>query len=348
MMSNLRARCSHGALSALPNLFRGQRLNGDRAPSLQRLSTWLLFCLLVTWSASAHALTLETAFARALEKNPAILEAKARLEEAAGRRLILRASALPNAAMMIPAGVQGGKRAGEKPVQPYAFAQGGFVQPVFNAAIPASYRRGNIEVLLAQQRLNVAVVEQLDAVRVAFYTAAYNNSLRVVGEEQRARLEENFRTQTDRYAAGQSDRLAVATARLLEQELKPRLEEFQRAYGGALLTLAQATGEDLGPHARLPTTEGDLEFTDADLDVDRETNLALRIEPIYSLRVCSCVRPMKINGSSKQATIQRSTRPWKAATFRLPVSAREAKARRVVPMTLSPPKPASVGCLPGA
>ena len=160
------------------------------------------------------AFTLETAFARALEKNPVILEAKARLEEAAGRRLILRASGLPNAAMIIPLGVQGGKHAGEKPVQPYAFAQGGFVQPVFNAAIPASYRRGNIEVLLAQQRLNVAVVEQLDAVRVAFYTAAYNNSLRVVGEAQRKRLDENFRTQTDRYAAGQADRLAVATARL--------------------------------------------------------------------------------------------------------------------------------------
>ncbi len=241
----------------------------------QKRFLWLL-ALVLCFPSGVPALTLEAAFARALEKNPAILEAKARLEEAAGRRLILRASALPNAAMMIPAGVQGGKRAGEKPVQPYAFAQGGFVQPVFNAAIPASYRRGNIELLLAQQRLNVAVVEQLDAVRVAFYTAAYNNSLRVVGEEQRARLEENFRTQTDRYAAGQSDRMAVATARLLEQELKPRLEEFQRAYGGALLTLAQATGEDLGPHARLPITEGDLEFTDADLDVDRETNLALK------------------------------------------------------------------------
>ena len=124
--------------------------------------------------------------------------------------------------MIIPVGVQGGKRAGENPVQPFAFAQGGLVQPVLNAAIPALYRRGNIEVLLAQQRLNVAVVEQLHTVRVAFYTAAYNDSLRVVGEAQRGRLEGNFRTQTDRYAAGTADRVAVATARLLEQELKPR------------------------------------------------------------------------------------------------------------------------------
>ena len=226
-------------------------------------------------TSASHALTLEAAFARTLEKNPAIQEAKARLEEAAGRRLILRSRGLPNAIIAIPAGVQGGKRAGENPVQPFAFAQGGFVQPVFHGAIPASYRRGNIEVLLAEQRLNVAVLEQLHTARVAFYTAAYNNSLRVVGEAQRGRLEGNFRTQNDRYAAGKADRAAVATARLLEQELKPRLEEFQRTYSGAMLTLAQAMGEEPATNAQLPIA-GELEFSEVDLDVEREVNEALQ------------------------------------------------------------------------
>jgi len=172
--------------------------------------------------------------------------------------------------------VQGGKRAGEKSVQPFAFAQGGFVQPLFNAAIPASYRRGNIELLLAQQRLNVAVLEQLHTARVAFYTAAYNNSLSLVGEEQRGRLEGNYRTQTDRYAAGKADRAAVATARLLEQELNPRLEEFRRTYGGAILTLAQTMGEDLGPNAQLPRPDVDLKFSRVDFDLELETKQALQ------------------------------------------------------------------------
>lgn len=277
MITQSERRCSHAAVSACRRnenvCSASHAFHADIAAWLQRLS---LFAILLCFPSVAQALTLEAAFARTLGKNPKIQEARAQLEEAAGRRLILRSIALPNAGFGIPAGVQGGKRAGEKSVQPFAFAQGGFVQPLFNAAIPASYRRGNIELLLAQQRLNVAVLEQLHTARVAFYTAAYNNSLSLVGEEQRGRLEGNYRTQTDRYAAGKADRAAVATARLLEQELNPRLEEFRRTYGGAILTLAQTMGEDLGPNAQLPRPDVDLKFSRVDFDLELETKQALQ------------------------------------------------------------------------
>jgi outer membrane protein TolC len=62
---------------------------------------------------SAQAITLEAALARTAENNPAIQQAKAQLEAAAGRRLVLRSISLPDARIMTPAGVQGGKRAGE-------------------------------------------------------------------------------------------------------------------------------------------------------------------------------------------------------------------------------------------
>ena len=75
--------------------------------------------------------------------------------------------------------------------QPFGLARGFFTQPLFDAAVPASRRRGDMEVLLAQQRLNVAVVEQLHAARIAFYTALFNDSLRELGEAQRQRLAEN-------------------------------------------------------------------------------------------------------------------------------------------------------------
>ncbi len=236
----------------------------------------VLAILFLSCISRAQAITLDAALARTLEKNPAIQQAKLQLEEAAGRRLILRAVALPNAGFVIPVGVQGGKRAGEKSVEPFAFAQGGFIQPLFNAAIPASYRRGTVEVLIAQQRLNIAVLEQLHATRIAFYTAEYNESLRSVGEAQRQRLAGNFTTQNDRYVAGQSDRAAVTTARLLEQELQPRLQELQRTSGGAMLTLAQLMGENLGPNAPLPAAEGELKFTPVDLDVAAETDEAMK------------------------------------------------------------------------
>ena len=229
-------------------------------------------------AATVHAITLDAALARTLEKNPSILEARARLEQAAGRRVVLRATALPDIRALVPGGVQGGKRAGEKSVQPFAFARGLLSQPLFDVAIPASYRRGDIEVLLAEQRLNVAVIEQLHTARLAYYTAAYHNSLITLGEVQRQRLESNARAQSDRYEAGRTDRQAVTVARLLEQEVKPRVEESRRASSGALLTLARTMGEELGPSAQLPTVDNDLSFATFALETDAPAALARRAD----------------------------------------------------------------------
>ncbi|MEO5722702.1 MAG: TolC family protein [Chthoniobacterales bacterium] len=232
--------------------------------------------LLVACALPAHAITLDAALARTLEKNPAIREAQARLEQAAGRRVVLRATALPDARVLIPGGLQGGKRAGEKSPQPFAFARGLLSQPLFDLAIPPSYRRGNIEVLLAEQRLNVAVIEQLHTARVAYYTASYHDSLLTLGEAQRLRLESNARAQSDRYEAGRADRQAVTVARLLEQDVKPRVEESRRAASGALLTLARTMGDDLGPNAQLPTAGDHLSFAALSIDADAESATALK------------------------------------------------------------------------
>src|SRR5207248_11671554 len=104
------------------------------------------------------------------------------------------------------AGAQGGHRAGETPLHPFGFAYGNFRQPIFNAIVPPSLRRGDVEVLIAQQRLNVAVVDQLHAARLAFYTALYNRSLRKMRVEQRQRLEQDVRSQKERYQSGLATR----------------------------------------------------------------------------------------------------------------------------------------------
>lgn len=232
--------------------------------------------VLLSAAASAPAITLDAALARTLEKNPAIQQAKTRLEQAAGRRIVLRASSLPDARIAIFGGVQGGERAGEKETQPFAFGQGFFVQPLFNAAIPASYRRGNIEMLVAQQQLNIAVIEQLHTARISFYTAAYNDSLRVLGEAQRQRLEGNVAAQSDRYQVGRADRGALTMARVLDQELTPRLEESRRVSRGALLRLAQTMGDELGDGAALPTADGELQFAAVRRDIAAASAEALQ------------------------------------------------------------------------
>lgn len=227
--------------------------------------------VLFLFGANANAITLDAALSRTLEKNPEIVQARLALEQAAGRRLVFRSAALPDVKMQVPAGVQGGKRADEPSVRPFAFARGFFTQPLFNAAIPASLRRGNIEVLIAEQQLNVAIVDNLHTTRVAFYTALYDESLRSLGEAQRERLAQNVTTQSERYRAGQADRAAIMSAQLLEREIEPHIQDAQRGYEGAILTLATAMGN--ADEAVRP--EGQLQFAAVNYDVASETSTAL-------------------------------------------------------------------------
>jgi outer membrane protein TolC len=232
--------------------------------------------------ASASALTLDAALATTLEKNPEIVQARLALEQAAGRRLVLRANGLPDFKIQGLLGVQGGKRADQPTIRPFAFARGFFTQALFDAAIPASRRRGDIEVLLAQQRLNVAIVGQLHTTRVAFYTAQYDDSLRALGEAQRQRLAQNISTQSDRYRAGQTNRAGLMSAQLLERELEPRIREAQRGYEGALLTLATTMGNSATPSAEV-RPDGDLQFAAINYDLQTETATALAERPDLQL-----------------------------------------------------------------
>ena len=234
--------------------------------------------VLETWGhdfPGAHGLTLEDALARALEKNPRILQAKTAVEQAAGQRLVFRSIALPDVAARVPLGAQGGFRAGKTSNDPFAIAEILLRQPLFQRAIPASLRRGDIQVLLAAQQLNVAVVEQLHQVRVAFYTALYDRSLEALGRSQRLRLDANLTSEEARYEAGSIDRGALASATLLVRNLDPQIEEAHRAYGGAILQLAAAMGDDLSPSAALPSPQGTLDFQSANFPLARETSTAL-------------------------------------------------------------------------
>lgn len=234
-----------------------------------------LSLLIILQATASNAITLDAALAATLKNNPAIQSAKYALEQAAGRRLVFRSVGLPDARLQGLAGVQGGKRAGEPDTQPFGLGRGFLNQPLFLASIPASGRRGDVEVLLAQQRLNVAIIEQLHAARIAFYTALLNDSLLQLGEAQRERLLENVNTQEERLQAGQSDRASVASARSLEQELDPRIEEVRRAYLGALLNLATLMGSNIGPGAKMPKADGDLKFEPANYDVESAIARAL-------------------------------------------------------------------------
>src|SRR5712671_7676009 len=154
-----------------------------------------ILILIASFAYPTSAVTLQEVLRITLERNPSILEAKAGLEQAAGQRLVFRSIIWPDFDLGVPAGVQYGHRAGESGVKGFAVGRGNLEQTLFNMAVPHSLRRGDIEVLIAQQQLNVAVVEQLHAARLAFYAALYNRSLESIRDEQRQESEENVASQ---------------------------------------------------------------------------------------------------------------------------------------------------------
>jgi outer membrane protein TolC len=231
--------------------------------------------LVACFAHPTRAVTLETILQTALERNPAIQEAKSDLEKAAGQRLVFRSVAWPDAELGVPAGVQAGHRAGESGVKGFGVGRGFLTQTLFNGGLPASMRRGDIEVLIAQQQLNVAVVDQLHAARLAFYAAIYNRSLESIRSEQQQRLQENVATQRTRYEAGLADKSALASATVQASELETRIESAHRAYLDAQLQLALAMAVDPGK-ASLPEPEGELQSIPMRVDLDSETAAALQ------------------------------------------------------------------------
>ena len=210
---------------------------------------------------NAQAVTLEAALAQTLQNNPHILQAKTGLESAAGQRLVLRSVALPKALIGGIIGDQGGYRAGSSSNKPFALAYGAFVQPVFNAGIPAAYRRGDVALLIAQQQLNVTVAAELQNARLAFYSALYNRSLESLGRTQRERLDENVAGEKARYEAGKSERGEYTAATLQARELDPEIEAAHAAYGAACLQLAACHGERTRPRRGASRPGGEFGFS---------------------------------------------------------------------------------------
>ena len=240
-----------------------------------RIAAAILSLLATANPSFGGSITLDGVLNTTLEKNPAIQQAKSNLEQAAGRRLVLRSIIWPNLKSNVPAGVQGGHRAGENSTRVFGFARGSLTQPLINAAIPPSMRRGDIELLIAQQQLNLAVEEQLHAARLAFYSAVYYRELQSVREKQRGHLDENVASQSDRYQAGLVNRGAFTSATVEARELDPLVESARRGYTAAQLQLAQLMALDLNSKAALPNPDGELSFAPVDVDLNSETAAAL-------------------------------------------------------------------------
>src|ERR1700752_3854061 len=112
---------------------------GSALPTRKRLQSAasvhiLVLILIASFAYQTRAVTLREVLRTTLDNNPAILEAKAGLDQAAGQRLVFRSIVWPDFDVLVPAGVQYGHRAGESGVKGFAVGRGNLEQTLFNIA----------------------------------------------------------------------------------------------------------------------------------------------------------------------------------------------------------------------
>jgi len=232
----------------------------------------------------ADGITLQICYQEAIANDPAIRIARANFEQALGEKVILQALALPNLSSGVDGGDQGPRDNTLNPHKHlFILATGSFSQPLFNVAIPSSFRLGRIEVAIAEQQFNQAVTSQLYAIRVAFYNALAARAEVEVQESLQKSLQANLQAQQNQLAVGKVSHGAVNQAYVQLLAIAPGLASARSAYRQARIELAQRLGRDLGssvapngdPDAGLPDPVGTLQSDPLALDIDSEASYAL-------------------------------------------------------------------------
>jgi outer membrane protein TolC len=230
-------------------------------------------------SAEHHPVTLAECYAQTLEQNPDIRRQQAGMEAATGMKMVFTARALPRASMNGTAGYSGGTLYG--PGGPFAVVQTDLSQPLFDMGMPASLRRGKLEIVIAQQQLNKAVTTQLHATKLAFLQALLARRLYALHQQIEIHLEANVRGAQQRLDAGVASRQHVRQAEIQLLNLKPALSKAQRDYVTAVTELDQCRGTKQAPKTPLllPEPVGNLEYAALKIDLEKDAPQAVQRRP---------------------------------------------------------------------
>jgi len=258
-------------------------------------------CLAVATTARAETLTLDGCLREVVEKNPDIARQRHQCEVALGTRLTFRARALPQLSLGGGAGQQGKQQdevlidprtgarvVNARPSRLFTILTGNASQPLFDFAIPASFRRGNLEVSVAVQNFYVTTVTVLHTARLQYVQAVFQRENEVQWEKINALLAENERNQRAAFQAGTVGRIATLQARLQEYGVEIAGIGAGGAQRTALLALLGLMGRDLGAadataNVRLAGTLAELAGGDLDFDPQAAADEALRRRPDIEL-----------------------------------------------------------------
>ena len=285
----------------------------------------LCWCAVVcTRVLSAETLTLEDCLREVAEKNPEIDRQRREFERSLGTKLVIRARALPQLGVQGLIGQQGKQqdqvllkadpvivpgtdpqvqqrdangrlvfqdRVLARPSKFFTFATFSASQPLFDYAIPATWRRGDLETRIAAQNFYVTAVTVLHTARLQFYQALFQRELGATFSQIGARLAENERNQRESFAAGVVSQVAALQARLQTYGIQEPTIASGSNYRTAVVTLLGLMGRDLGPDGTATRTTdprtirlaGRLEGGGLDFDPAAATALALRERPDLQL-----------------------------------------------------------------
>ncbi len=280
--------------------------------------------LLATPAVQAETLTLQDCLRETALHNPSVVEQARGIERAAGTRLTLRSRALPTLTISGLAGYQGQEsslqtlqpvtKAGPVPgmvvpvldangnqvyktvetvraSQYLVIASGALYQPVFDAAIPASWRRGNLENATALENYYAVAVTQMYATRTLFNQALFHRDNGKLLSEIDHTYEANIKTVETLVNAGLTGRQALLQAQIQRANFSTAITSATGSYRTSLTALLASMGReqrtvgggDLVANVRL---EGTLDAAPMHFDPRAAAEQALTHRPdLEALRV---------------------------------------------------------------
>ena len=239
--------------------------------SLAFLATTLL-CARV----GAEAIALEACLQEVFSNNPDIAATRADLERAAGQRLVFTARGLPRLRSDAALGYQGSRGPGRRATE-IVVGHVDLAQPLFDAGIPASHRRGDLEVVIARQNYYQVATERLYAARLQFLQILARRQAAEVLRGIQSALITNQSVQDDLLRAGLVSRLAQLQASVQRFGLEPDLAEAAGSERRGLVALRQLMGRGAG--APMPDPRGSFAVPSGNLDLRALTAEALARRP---------------------------------------------------------------------
>ena len=216
-------------------------------------------------TARAETLTLGQVLRETAEHNPAIIQQRYAISQAGATRLVLRSRALPiftvggvigqleeeTVGQRVPVLNSAGKRV---TVTTPTTDQTTFIvlgtetlyQPLFDAAIPASFRRGNLGVLAEQENLYAVATAQLHLARTQFLEALFQQKSGEILHDVDTTLEGNVRSVSQLSNAGLVGQTTLLNAQVQRANFDPAILASAGSYKTTLARLLQTMGREPG------------------------------------------------------------------------------------------------------